>query len=102
MDRASPWRSFRRSSLPLLSPTMLVVLVLALIKGVQTFDEIFAFTGGGPGTATTFIIQYIYEEGFAGAPRLFGMSAAASLLVALVLVILTLVQIWLNRRNVDG
>jgi hypothetical protein len=45
---------------------MLVVLVLALIKGVQTFDEIYAFTGGGPGTATTFIIQYIYEEGFAG------------------------------------
>ncbi|MEO0710715.1 MAG: sugar ABC transporter permease, partial [Pseudomonadota bacterium] len=87
---------------PLLSPTMLVVLVLALIKGVQTFDEVFAFTGGGPGTATTFIIQYIYEEGFAGAPRLFGMSAAASLLVAGVLVLLTLVQIWLNRRNVDG
>jgi alpha-1,4-digalacturonate transport system permease protein len=63
-------------------PTMLVVLVLALIKGVQTFDEIYAFTGGGPGTATTFIIQYIYEEGFAGAPRLFGLAAAASLMVA--------------------
>jgi alpha-1,4-digalacturonate transport system permease protein len=69
---------------------MLVVLVLALIKGVQTFDEIYAFTGGGPGTATTFIIQYIYEEGFAGAPRLFGLAAAASLMVAFVLVILTL------------
>lgn len=102
MDRASPWRTFRRITLPLLSPTMLVVLVLALIKGVQTFDEIYAFTGGGPGTATTFIIQYIYEEGFAGAPRVFGMAAAASLLVALVLVLLTLVQLWINRRNVDG
>jgi alpha-1,4-digalacturonate transport system permease protein len=102
MDRASPWRTFRKITLPLLSPTMLVVLVLALIKGVQTFDEVYAFTGGGPGTATTFIIQYIYEEGFAGAPRLFGLAAAASLLVALVLVLLTLVQLWLNRRNVDG
>jgi alpha-1,4-digalacturonate transport system permease protein len=69
MDRASPWRAFTRITLPLLMPTMLVVLVLALIKGVQTFDEIYAFTGGGPGTATTFIIQYIYEEGFAGAPE---------------------------------
>jgi alpha-1,4-digalacturonate transport system permease protein len=102
MDRASPWRVFRRITLPLLMPTMLVVLVLALIKGVQTFDEIYAFTGGGPGTATTFIIQYIYEEGFAGAPRLFGLAAAASLLVALVLVLLTLVQLWVNRKNVDG
>ncbi|MEX0969390.1 MAG: sugar ABC transporter permease [Paracoccaceae bacterium] len=102
MDRASPWRTFRRITLPLLSPTMLVVLVLALIKGVQTFDEIYAFTGGGPGTATTFIIQYIYERGFAGAPRLFGLAAAASLLVAGVLVLLTLLQLWVNRRNVNG
>ena len=102
MDRASPWRVFRRITLPLLSPTMLVVLVLALIKGVQTFDEVYAFTGGGPGTATTFIIQYIYEEGFAGAPRLFGLAAAASLLVAGVLVVLTLVQLWLNRRSANG
>ena len=102
MDRASAWRVFRRITLPLLSPTMLVVLVLALIRGVQTFDEVYAFTGGGPGTATTFIIQYIYEEGFAGAPRLFGLAAAASLMVAFVLVVLTLVQLWVNRRNVDG
>ncbi len=102
MDRANPWRTFRRITLPLLSPTMLVVVVLALIKGVQTFDEVYAFTGGGPGTATTFIIQYIYEEGFAGAPRLFGLAAAASLLVAGVLVVLTLIQLWINRRNVDG
>ncbi|MCF7702372.1 carbohydrate ABC transporter permease [Loktanella sp. M215] len=102
MDGASGWRTFRRVTLPLLSPTMLVVLVLALIRGVQTFDEIYAFTGGGPGTATTFIIQYIYERGFAGAPRLFGLAAAASLLVAGVLVVLTLVQLWANRRNVDG
>ncbi|MEP3280547.1 MAG: sugar ABC transporter permease [Stappiaceae bacterium] len=102
MDRASPWRTFRRITLPLLSPTMLVVLVLALIKGVQTFDEVFAFTGGGPGSATTLIIQYIYETGFAGAPRLFGLAAAASIIIAVVLIVLTAAQFWVNRRNVDG
>lgn len=102
MDRARPWRTFTRITLPLLSPTMLVVLVLALIKGVQTFDEVYAFTGGGPGSATTFIIQYIYQTGFAGNPRLFGLAAAASILLALVLVVLTAVQLWVNRRNVDG
>ena len=102
MDRASPWRAFRRITLPLLMPTMLVVLVLATIKGVQTFEEIYAFTGGGPGSATTLIIQYIYETGFAGAPRLFGPAAAASLLLAFVLVLLTIIQLWINRRNVDG
>ncbi|MEJ8472975.1 carbohydrate ABC transporter permease [Roseibium algae] len=102
MDRASPWRVFRRITLPLLMPTMLVVLVLALIKGVQTFDEVFAFTGGGPGSATTLIIQYIYETGFAATPRLFGLASAASVMLALILVVLTVVQLWINRRNVNG
>lgn len=101
MDRASAWRVFRRITLPLLMPTMLVVLVLALIKGVQTFDEVYAFTGGGPGSATTLIIQYIYNTGFAGAPRLFGLAAAASILLALVLVALTALQLWVTRRNVN-
>jgi alpha-1,4-digalacturonate transport system permease protein len=49
MDAATPWRTFSRITLPLLMPNMLVVLVLALIKGVQTFDEVFVLTGGGPG-----------------------------------------------------
>lgn len=102
MDAANPWRTFRRITLPLLMPTMLVVMVLALIKGVQTFDEVYAFSGGGPGSATTLIIQYVYETGFAGAPRLFGPAAAASILVALVLVMLTALQFWANRRNVNG
>lgn len=102
MDRASPWRAFKRITLPLLMPTLLVVMILALIKGVQTFEEVYAFTGGGPGSATTLMIQYIYDVGFAGSPRLFGLASAASIVMALILVVLTLVQFWINRRNVDG
>jgi alpha-1,4-digalacturonate transport system permease protein len=102
MDGAPPWRTFRRITLPLLMPTMLVVLVLALIKGVQTFDEIFVLTGGGPGTATLLIVQYIYERGFAAQPRLPGLAAAASILLAVVLMALTLAQLWINRRNFSG
>jgi alpha-1,4-digalacturonate transport system permease protein len=102
MDAATPWRTFRRITLPLLMPNMLVVLVLALIKGVQTFDEIFVLTGGGPGTATMLMVQYIYESGFAAQPRLPGLAAAASILLAVVLMTLTLVQLWMNRRSFRG
>jgi alpha-1,4-digalacturonate transport system permease protein len=102
MDAATPWRTFRRITLPLLMPNMLVVLVLALIKGVQTFDEIFVLTGGGPGTATMLMVQYIYESGFAAQPRLPGLAAAASILLAVVLMALTLVQLWMNRRSFRG
>ncbi|KPA23213.1 Lactose transport system permease protein LacF [Shimia sp. SK013] len=102
MDAATPFRTFSRITLPLLMPTMLVVMVLALIKGVQTFDEVYAFSGGGPGSATTLLIQYVYETGFAGAPRLFGLASAASIMLALVLVVLTGLQLWATRKNADG
>lgn len=99
MDSAGPWRTFQRITLPLLMPNLLVVLVLALIKGVQTFDEVYVLTGGGPGSATMLIVQYIYETGFAAQPRLYGVAAAASILLAVVLMGLTLVQLALNRKN---
>lgn len=102
LDRAKPWRTFRKITLPLLSPTLLVVLVLALIKGVQTFDEVYAFTGGGPGSATTFMVQFIYETGFGTQPNLFGLAAAAAIMLAGVLIVLTALQFWANRKNVNG
>lgn len=99
MDGTSQWRTFWRITLPLLMPTMLVVLVLALIKAVQIFDEIFVLTGGGPGTATLFIVQFIYETGFAANIRQFGLASAASVMLGVVLMILTLSQLWAARRK---
>lgn len=102
MDGASRWRVFTRITMPLLAPTMVVVIVLSLIRAVQAFDEIFVLTGGGPGTATTLILQYIYETGFAAKPQLFGLAAAASLLMGAVLLILTLVQLRVARSRSEG
>jgi alpha-1,4-digalacturonate transport system permease protein len=97
IDGAGAWRSFLNITLPLLMPTMTVVLVLALIRAVQIFDVVFAFTGGGPGTATLYMVQYIYDNGFASPTKLYGLAASASLLMAAVLIILTLGQLRTRR-----
>ena len=102
MDSATKWRVFYRITMPLLAPTMVVVLVLSLIRAVQAFDEIFVLTGGGPGSATTLILQYIYETGFAAKPQLFGLAAAASILMAVVLMVLTLLQLAVTRNRAEG
>lgn len=102
MDSASPWRMLTRITLPLLQPTILVVVVLATIGAVQTFDELYVLTGGGPGSATLLLIQHIYETGFAASPRNLGLAAAASLLVGGVLLLLTLLQFRFSRRSYDG
>jgi alpha-1,4-digalacturonate transport system permease protein len=99
MDSARPIRIFRRITLPLLMPNLIVVLVLALIRAVQIFDEVFVLTGGGPGTSTMYITQYIYETGFASSLRNPGLASAASILMGIVLVILTLVQLGVSSRN---
>ena len=99
MDGTKPARVFWRITLPLLAPNLLVVVVLALIKAVQVFDEVYVLTGGGPGTSTLYLTQYIYETGFASQLRNPGLAAAASILMGLVLVVLTLVQLGIGRRS---
>ena len=101
IDGANAWQSFRAITLPLLMPTMLVVLVLALIRAVQIFDEVFVFTGGGPGTSTLFLVQYIYDTGFSSQIQRFGLAAAASVVLGVALLIFTLVQLRIGRGT-DG
>jgi alpha-1,4-digalacturonate transport system permease protein len=102
LDRASPWRTLTRVTLPLLMPNLLVVLVLAAIKAVQTFDEVFVLTGGGPGSATTFVVQFIYQTGFQEQVRLYGLAAAGSLLLAVALIVLTLLQLRATNAGSAG
>nr|WP_210291874.1 sugar ABC transporter permease [Aureimonas pseudogalii] len=99
MDATPRWRILTRITLPLLWPNMIVVIVLALIKGVQTFDEVFVLTGGGPGTATLMIVQYIYETAFANQVQNFGLAAAASVVLGVVLFALTMLQLLATRRK---
>lgn len=102
MDAASPWTRLRRITLPLLMPSLIVVLVLSLIRAVQIFDEVFILTGGGPGSATTFIVQFIYQTGFNEQIHLYGLAAAASLVLALGLMLLSLAQLRLTRASDAG
>jgi alpha-1,4-digalacturonate transport system permease protein len=99
IDGANKFQSFSKITLPLLAPTMLVVIVLASIRAVQVFDVVFAFTGGGPGSATLYIVQYIYNNGFASPFREFGLAAATSLVMAGTLIVFTLLQLYFRRND---
>ena len=99
IDGANDWNTFFKITLPLLMPQMIVVIVLSLIRAVQIFDVVFAFTGGGPGTATLYMVQYIFSKGFSSPSKQFGLAAAASLLMAGVLVVMTIVQQVVRREE---
>lgn len=99
MDGANRMQSFRGITLPLLMPTLLVVVVLSVIRAVQVFDQVWVLTGGGPGTSTVYVVQYIYETAFANQTRQFGMAAAASVVLGVILLILTLIQLRAGRQS---
>ena len=98
MDGTSDQRVFWRITLPLLMPILLVVTVLSLIKAFQAFEELFALQVGWIS-----LVSYIFETaGLRGQKTTFGLgiAAMASLLVALLLILLSLLQFYLTRRQV--
>jgi len=98
MDGTGRWQSFRFITLPLWVQSIFVVLVLSLIRAVQVFDQVFVLTGGGPGTATRYIVQYIYSTAFSDQVPQRGLAAAASLIMGGVLLVLTLIQLRVGRE----
>src|SRR5689334_3711303 len=99
MDGTGPMRQLLRITIPLLTPTLIVVVVLSLIRAFQVFDEVYVLTGGGPGQATKMIVQHIYDTAFASDAKRYGVAAASSMLMAGVLLVLTLVQLAFSRRK---
>jgi alpha-1,4-digalacturonate transport system permease protein len=98
IDGATGTQQFLRITLPLLRPTLLVVVVLGTINGFQAFDFIYNLTGGGPVGATTLLVQYIYENGFVS-PIRYGLATAGSVLLFLVIFVLTLINWAVGRRS---
>lgn len=97
IDGAGEFRLFFRVTLPLLRPILALVLVVSLIGAFQIFDTVAVSTKGGPVNATRVIYYYIYQQAF----TFFNMGYAATMavLLALVLGVLTFVQLRLLRAN---
>jgi multiple sugar transport system permease protein len=97
IDGAGEWRMFRRITLPLLRPVLALVLVVSLIGSFQIFDTIAVTTKGGPVSATRAIYYYIYQQAFTYFHM--GYAAAAAVCLALILGVLTAVQMRLLRAS---
>lgn len=96
VDGAGSWVQFRRITLPLLSPSSLFVVVIALIGGFQVFDQVFVMTGGGPAGASVVVVEQIYTNAFRFGKM--GYAAAMSWALFGCIFVVTLVQLILQRR----
>jgi ABC-type sugar transport system permease subunit len=98
VDGATGWTSFRRITWPLLGPTTFFLVVYSIIVSFQVFDVVYVLTRGGPGTSTTFLVQYAYDQGFN--QRRQGYAAALGVIIYALVLLLTVAQ-WRLTRNRD-
>jgi multiple sugar transport system permease protein len=96
VDGASWWQKVWHVTLPMISPTILLNLILGIIGSLQVFGLAFVTTGGGPAYATYFYGLHLYQTAFRSFDMGYG-SALAWFLFTVILV-LTLIQISLSRR----
>lgn len=97
IDGASEGRLLRYITLPLIKPAMLLVMVLSLIHGFQTFTYQFILTRGGPSDATNVLSLYIYSSAFSYLRM--GAAAAMSLVMVTIIVVLTWSQMRIVRAE---
>jgi multiple sugar transport system permease protein len=96
IDGATPWRTFRRVTLPLLSPASLFLAVWLTINAMQLFDEVYLSTSGGPLNATTVLVYYLYQQAFVNFN--FGYASAIAYFLFVVILVVTAIQFRVGRR----
>ena len=97
LDGASAWRRFRHISLPMLGPTLMMVVILTVSGYFQLFAEPYVMTEGGPLGSTTSVLYLMYEDGFKWWNL--GTAAAEAFLLFLVMFAATLVLLRWPRRS---
>jgi multiple sugar transport system permease protein len=96
-DGASRWQTLRYVTLPLLRPTIALMLVLSITGSLLAFDQFFILTRGGPENGTVSMVMVIYREAFTRFDL--GTAAAISVLLLLVLVVLNVLQLRVLGRE---
>ncbi|MFT3971573.1 MAG: sugar ABC transporter permease [Micropruina sp.] len=98
IDGVVGWAQFRHITLPLISPTMLVASVMAIISALQIFDQPWVLTRGGPGDETRTAVMVIYESAFRQLD--FGGASAVGIVLTLLIMLVTGLQFQLSKRYV--
>jgi len=100
IDGAGPGRRFWTIVFPLLSPTTFFLLVVNVVYAFfDTFAIVDAATGGGPGQSTEILVYKVYKDGFKALDL--GGSAAQSVILMAIVIVLTVVQFRYIERKVQ-
>jgi len=96
IDGAGRWRQFTNITLPMLSPTILLNMIMATIGAFQVFAAAYILTNGGPARSTLFYAYYLFNRAFVYFNM--GYASAMAWLLFLIILVLTVLQLRYARR----
>jgi multiple sugar transport system permease protein len=102
LDGASGWSRFRYITLPLINPTIVFSAIVGTIRYLQVFSEVYSMSSqaaGGPLGTTKTLVLFIYEEAFKSFKM--GYASAATVVLFVIIMILTLLQSRVITRRVE-
>ncbi|MFM9920878.1 carbohydrate ABC transporter permease [Lacisediminihabitans sp. H27-G8] len=99
LDGAGWWTKLFGVTIPLLRPTIALVLILTVISSYLAFDQFFILTQGGPDSSTVTVVYLIYRAGFIDFDL--GYASALSVILMVILLLLTILQFRVLRRGND-
>ena len=97
LDGAGRWTQFRRITWPLIWPVTVLVFTIQLILQLKIFDQVYLFSQGGRVDATIVMVEYIYKQAFQLNKG--GLAAAASVVLFVLIVALSVLQYQLLRAR---
>jgi len=89
IDGAGAWPQFFRITLPLLRTAILLTVILGIVNFLKAFALVFVMTQGGPAGRTELMATYVYREAFGTGQLRFGFSAAASMVLFVMIMVFT-------------
>lgn len=90
VDGAKKVQAFTHITLPLLMPTTFIVLLLSTVSLLKEYALVQGISLGGPGSSTTYIVQYIFDQGFN--QYKYGYASAIGILISFLFIIIAAVQ----------
>jgi multiple sugar transport system permease protein len=99
IDGASAWQKFRYVTVPMLTPATFFISIMLTITSFKVFDLIMVMTNGGPGRATNVLVIHTYNTAFRQFK--FGYSSAIAMVLFVLVMVITIVQFYMERRWVE-
>lgn len=96
IDGANRFTQFIRVTIPLITPTLFLTIIMTVIGSMKVFGQIYVMTQGGPGSSTKVMVYYIWEKAF----KLFefGYASALAYILFFLIMAFTLIQWTLRKR----